>query len=90
MQACATGKHFKDATIVQRKSGKGQQEFLVVKMDDIVITGVTRTSAGGDPSAETVSLAFAKIALEYKTQKSDGSLDAGIFFKFDVKAGKTF
>jgi type VI secretion system secreted protein Hcp len=90
MQACATGKHFKDATIVQRKAGKGQQEFLVVKMDDIVITGVTRTGAGGDPAAETVSLAFAKIALEYKTQKSDGSLDAGIFFKYDVKAGKTF
>src|SRR4051794_9371957 len=32
MQACATGVHMKEATITHRKSGKGQQEFLIVKM----------------------------------------------------------
>ena len=26
--------------VVARKAGKGQQEFLVVKMNDILITGV--------------------------------------------------
>ena len=33
-------------------------------------------------------LAFAKVDLEYKPQKADGSLDAGIHFKYDLKTNK--
>ena len=44
--ACATGKHLPDATITHRKAGKGQLEYLVVKMNDVVITGVHH---GGGP-----------------------------------------
>jgi hypothetical protein len=29
--------------VVARKAGKGQQEFLIVKMTDVLITGVTAT-----------------------------------------------
>ena len=35
-----------------------------------------------------MSLAFAKVDFEYKPQKADGSLDAGIHFKFDIKTNK--
>jgi type VI secretion system secreted protein Hcp len=35
-----------------------------------------------------VTLAFAKVELEYKPQKADGSLDAGIQFKYDIKSNK--
>ena len=31
-------------------------------------------------------LAFAKVDLEYKPQKPDGSLDVGVHFRYDVKA----
>ena len=86
MQACATGAHLPEATVTQRKAGKGQQEFLIVKMNDIIVTGVSHDNS--PTGAETVSLAFAKIDLEYKPQKSDGSLDAGIHFKYDLKANK--
>ena len=88
MRACATGTHLKEATITHRKSGKGQQEFLVVKMNDVIITGVTHGGATGQPYSETVSLAFAKVDLEYKPQKPDGSLDATVVFKYDLKANK--
>ena len=88
LRACATGTHLKEATITHRKAGKGQQEFLVVKMNDVIITGVTHGGATGQPYSETVSLAFAKVDLEYKPQKPDGSLDAGIHFKYDLKANK--
>jgi type VI secretion system secreted protein Hcp len=88
MQACATGTHLKEATITHRKSGKGQQEFLIIKMNDIIITGVTHGGESGQAGSETVSLAFAKVDLEYKPQKADGSLDAGIHFKYDLKANK--
>ena len=38
MKACATGEHIKEATITVRKAGKGQQEFLIIKMNDVLIT----------------------------------------------------
>jgi type VI secretion system secreted protein Hcp len=88
MQACATGTHLKEATITHRKAGKGQHEFLVIKMNDVIITGVTHGGSGGDGSSENVSIAFAKVNVEYKPQKADGSLDAGIHFKYDLKAQK--
>ena len=88
LKACATGTHLKDATITHRKAGKGQQEYLVVKLNDVIITGVTHGGASGQPISESVTLAFAKVDLEYKPQKPDGSLDAGIHFKYDLKANK--
>src|SRR6266496_1181094 len=46
LRACATGEHFKEATITARKAGKGQQEFLIVKMNDVIITSVTHGGSG--------------------------------------------
>ena len=88
MQACATGVHLKDATITHRKAGKGQQEFLVIKMNDVIVTGVAEHDGGGDSLTESVSLAFAKVNVEYKPQKPDGTLDAGVQFAFDLKFNK--
>jgi len=88
LQACATGSHLKEATITHRKAGKGQQEFLVIKMNDIIITGVSLGDSSGGGTSENVTLAFAKIDLEYRPQRPDGSLDPGVHFKFDIKANK--
>ncbi len=87
LKACATGMHLKEATITHRKAGKGQQEYLIIKMSDVVVTGVA-LSDSNDAGSESVSLAFAKVHLEYKPQKLDGTLDAGVHFKFDIKANK--
>jgi type VI secretion system secreted protein Hcp len=88
MRACATGTHLKEATISYRKAGKDQQDYLIIKLNDIIITGVTDAAASGPAGSENVSLAFLKIDLEYKPQKADGSLGTGIHFKFDLKANK--
>ena len=88
LEACATGEHLKEATVTFRKAGKGQQEFLIVKMNDVIITGVAHGGTAGETGSETVSLAFAKVDFEYKPQKPDGSLDAAIHFKYDLKAHK--
>jgi type VI secretion system secreted protein Hcp len=87
LKACASGTHIKDATIVSRKAGKTPFEYLIVKMNDVIITGVTH-GGSGDGAQENVSLAFGKVSVEYKPQKPDGSLDAGIHFKYDLKAQK--
>ena len=89
MKSCATGEHIKDATITVRKAGKGQQEYLVITMTDVLVTSVSESvSAEENATTEGVSLVFAKVDLEYKPQKPDGSLDAGIHFKFDLKTNK--
>jgi type VI secretion system secreted protein Hcp len=88
LKACATGAHLKEATITHRKAGKGQQEYLIIKMNDVVVTGVALADSSGVAGSETVSMAFAKVDLEYKPQKADGSLEAGIHFKFDIKSNK--
>ncbi len=88
MKGCATGQHLKEATITRRKAGKGQHDFLVIKMNDVLITAVTDVDSNEGSDLETVSLAFAKVDLEYRPQKADGSLAAGIHFKYDIKASK--
>jgi type VI secretion system secreted protein Hcp len=88
LQVCATGTHLKEATITHRKAGKGQQEFLVIKMNDIIITGVSLGDSSAGGTSENVTLAFAKVDLEYRPQNPNGTLDPGIHFKFDIKANK--
>ena len=89
MRACATGQHITDATITVRKAGQGQQEYLIIKMTDILVTSVsTSVSAEEGSTLEGVVLGFAKVDLEYKPLKPDGSLDVGIHFKYDLKAQK--
>ncbi len=88
LQACATGEHIKDATITHRKAGKGQQEYLIVTLNDVTITAVSQTGAADQPYVESVSLKFAKVDLDYRRQRPDGTLDDGLHFKFDLKANK--
>ena len=72
-----------------RKAGKSPQEFLIIKMNDVIVTSVQPSGNGGDGGlVENVALQFAKVDVEYKPQKADGSLDAGIHFKYDIKANK--
>jgi type VI secretion system secreted protein Hcp len=88
LKACATGSHLKEATITHRKAGKGQQEYLIIKMNDVIITGVSLSDSSDAGGSENVTMAFAKVDFEYKPQNSSGSLDPGIHFKYDIKANK--
>ena len=88
MQACATGTHYKEATITHRKAGKEQQEYLIYKLTDVIVTNVSHNVVETGGTHETIALAFSKVSLEYKPQKADGSLEAGVFFKYDIKGKK--
>ena len=89
MKACATGEHLRDATITVRKAGKGQLEYLVMTLTDVLVTAVSTSVSGeGDLTVEDVALAFAKVDLEYKPQKPNGSLDTGVHFTYDLKTQK--
>ena len=87
LKACATGQHLPQATITQRKSGGAQQEYLTIKLNDVVITNVALDSTVSE-SMESVSMTFAKVNFEYKAFKSNGTLGAGIAFKYDLQTQK--
>ena len=87
LKACASGKHIKEATITVRKAGKGQQEFLVIKMNDVIVTSVALNDASGG-SSENVGLAFGQVDFAYSPLKATGQPDAAVHFKFDLKANK--
>jgi type VI secretion system secreted protein Hcp len=84
MKACAMGDHFPDATLVSRKAGKGQQDYLIVKLKEVFVTSVQPSGSSEHPM-ESVSLSFGHVDLEYKPQKADGSPDAGVHFIYDLR-----
>ena len=92
MKACATGEHIKTATLTSRKSGKQQQEYLIIKLHDVLVSSYqTGGSEGGDIlPIDQVSFNFSKIEFEYKAQKPDGTLAPGVGFKYDLKSNKAF
>lgn len=84
LQACTTGTHLPDATITHRRAGGQQQEFLIVRLSDVLITSVSQAGGSEQSATETVSLAFRTIDFEYRSQKADGSLDAGDHFTYEL------
>ena len=88
--ACCTGEHLKTATLVCRKAGGDQQEFLKVILTSVIVSSFqTSGSAGSEViPMEQVSLDFAKIEYKYKEQKPDGSLGGEVIGGWDVTTNK--
>ncbi len=78
--ACASGKHIASAVLTVRKAGEVAFEFLVYKLNDVLVTSFTNTGVdGGDQlPLDTFSLNFLKIEIDYTQENADG------------KAGQTF
>ena len=89
-KACATGQHIKLATLTVRKAGKAQQEFLVFKFHDLLISSYQAGGAEGSVPNDQCSFNYSKVEMEYKPQKPDGSLGAAETFKYDLKSNKAF
>lgn len=83
------GQTVKEATLTMRKAGKGQQEFLVIKMQDVLVSSYqTGGSAGSEAQLmDQLVLHFSAIQGEYRPQKPDGSLGTPV--PFSVTGGCT-
>ncbi|MFZ1872976.1 MAG: type VI secretion system tube protein Hcp [Chania sp.] len=93
---CATGEHIPNAKLVCRKSGNGQQDFMTVSFENCLVSafktvGNMPLMASGTQHIDTVlptdliSLNFARIYVEYKEQKNDGSMGAALKTGYDLK-----
>jgi type VI secretion system secreted protein Hcp len=81
----ASGTFIKNATLVGRKAGKEQQEYIKIVLKDVIITSFSTGASGGATPTEQVTLGFGAMDMEYKVQKDDGSLGEAV--KANVSGG---
>jgi type VI secretion system secreted protein Hcp len=77
MLYCCNGKHVDKATLTVRKAGETPLEYLIITLEDLIITSVSTGGSGGeDRLTENVTLNFAKVAVDYKEQTEKGAVGA--------------
>jgi type VI secretion system secreted protein Hcp len=87
--ACASGQHFKSATLTGRSSQKVSLDFLTVKFSDVQIASYdVGAAAPSDLPVDQFSLNFATISLQFKQQLPDGKVSQAVSGGWDLKANK--
>jgi type VI secretion system secreted protein Hcp len=78
MLACATGRHFQEATLTARKAGQRQQEFLKIKLSDVLVSSYQTDGNTNDKEAplptDQISLNFVKIDFLFSGGGSAGEV----------------
>lgn len=90
MLFCAQGKHIPNAVLTARHiTGEGTGvDFLFVKMNDVLVSSVQDTFTGGEQPVDAVSFNFARVSVEYREEKVNGSIGATVAFAWDLRANK--
>jgi type VI secretion system secreted protein Hcp len=75
MLATCNGKHFPKALLTVRKAGEQPLEYLLITMEEVLISSVSTGGSGGeDRLTENVTLNFAKVKVQYKEQTPTGGV----------------
>ena len=75
------------AQLTVRKAGENALEYLIIKLEDILITAVSTGGSGGeDRLTENVTLNFAKVDVEYTEQNAQGGAGAKPKMGWDIVA----
>jgi len=74
---CCNGAHHATVTLTVRKAGDTPLEYLVLVMEDVMVTSVSTGGSGGeDRLTENITFNFSRVSYKYTPQKEDGSGDA--------------
>ena len=75
-QKCCAGKHIKEVVLTMLKASgdSGQAPFLKYTFTDVMVDSIqwSGSPGGDDVPTESVSFAFAKVAIEYQQQATSG------------------
>ncbi len=84
----ATGAHYKTVTLTMRKAGGDPQSsgqvFLKYTFGTVFTTKINWSGPGDEGPEEQVTFVYGALAVEYKTQKHDGTLGTSITNCFDT------
>lgn len=87
--ACCNGKHFDDAIVTMNKASgdAGQAPFLTYTFTDVMIESIqwSGSTGGDDTPTESVSMAFAKVEIEYQQQDAKGAVGKPVLGSWDLQ-----
>jgi len=87
MLSSCNGKHIAKAQLTVRKAGENALEYLIIKLEDILVASVSTGGSGGeDRLTENVTLNFAKVNVEYTQQDQKGGAGAKPKMGWDIPA----
>ena len=82
---CCNGKHVPEATLTVRKAGENPLDYVVIKLNDVLVASVSTGGSGGeDRLTENVTLNFAKVHFSYQPQNADGTKDDAIEMRWNI------
>jgi len=88
MKYCLSAKPLREVLLSARKRAEDPVDYLKIKMKNAIISSVNDNgNADGMPAAESVSLVFETVDVEY-TPVKDGQAQGSLSFKWDLKANK--
>src|SRR5690606_34605770 len=90
IQACCTGQHIGEAVLAVRKAGGEPLDYLILTMNDVLVTSVQAGGSQGDELVtESVSFNFAKFKQSYQPQNAKGGKEGGaIEAGYDIALNK--
>jgi type VI secretion system secreted protein Hcp len=89
IKSCCNGHTFPEATLTVRKAGDNPLEYLVVELEQVIISSVSLGgSMGEELLTENVSLNFAQFKYIYTPQMDDGSGDAAIEAGYNIRTNE--
>lgn len=87
MLSSCNGKHIAKAQLTVRKAGENALEYLIIKLEDILVASVSTGGSGGeDRLTENITLNFAKVDVEYTQQDAKGGAGAKPKMGWDIPA----
>jgi len=80
MMACASGKHYPEATLTLRKAGGSSPvEYKIIKLKEVMVASYGSDAGATDEIVEeTLTLNFGQVEVSYQPQKADGSKEGGV------------
>lgn len=84
MSALATNDEVKEAKLTLRRAGGEQEDFLIVTLKNARITSLQHQGDAEGGTRETVTIAFTKVEVEYRPQKSSGQRGGAAIFNDEL------
>jgi type VI secretion system secreted protein Hcp len=85
MNALAKGSHIDKCVLMVRKAGEGQNKYIAITMEEVIVTSVSTGGSGGeDRLTESVTLNFGKVSFAYTPQDSKGTVAGDKSFTWNI------
>jgi type VI secretion system secreted protein Hcp len=87
MSALATNDEVKEAKLTLRRAGGQQDDYFIIKLSGARITSLQQVGDETGGTHETLAIAFNKVEVEYKPQKSTGLRSGSSMFMDEILPG---